>query len=137
MMTIIAALLPSSVSSYCFVSSNNVRKVKISGDGYFQVAARSCFMYVLSRNSITNWTTQCIGDSVSPILIAFGTILHHLRGTQLNFRSLDSNKSFRQEDNMAKRTSEDNGYVTKTLDYGKVYMDQHKETLEAMIARGQ
>ncbi|KAH9535177.1 hypothetical protein CY35_17G039400 [Sphagnum magellanicum] len=95
MMTIIAALLPSSVSSYCFVSSNNVRKVKISGDGYFQVAARSCFMYVLSRNSITNWTTQCIGDSVSPILIAFGTILHHLRGTQLNFRSLDSNKSFR------------------------------------------
>jgi hypothetical protein len=43
----------------------------------------------------------------------------------------------RQEDNMAKRTSEDNGYVTKTLDYGKVYMDLHKETLEAMIARGQ
>lgn len=40
----------------------------------------------------------------------------------------------RQEDNMAKRASEDNGYVTKTLDYGKVYMDQHKETLETMIA---
>jgi hypothetical protein len=40
----------------------------------------------------------------------------------------------RQENNMAKRASEDNGYVTKTLDYGKVYMDQHKETLEAIIA---
>jgi hypothetical protein len=39
----------------------------------------------------------------------------------------------RHEDNMAKRTSENNGYATKTLDYGKVYMDQHKETLEAMI----
>jgi hypothetical protein len=43
----------------------------------------------------------------------------------------------RQEDNMAKRTSEDNGYVTKTLDYGKVYMDQNKETFEAKIARVQ
>jgi hypothetical protein len=43
----------------------------------------------------------------------------------------------RQEDNMAKRTSEDNGYVIKTLDYGKVYMDQNKETLEAKIARVQ
>ncbi len=43
----------------------------------------------------------------------------------------------RQENNLAKRTSEDNGYVTKTLDYGNVYMDQHKETLEAMIAHVQ
>ncbi len=40
----------------------------------------------------------------------------------------------RQEDNMAKRASEDNAYGIKTWDYGKVYMDQHKETMETMTA---
>jgi hypothetical protein len=32
-----------------------------------------------------------------------------------------------------KITSEKNGYITKTLDYGNMCVDQHKETLEAMM----
>jgi hypothetical protein len=32
-----------------------------------------------------------------------------------------------------KITSEKSGYVTKTLDYGNMCMDQCKETLEAMM----
>ncbi len=34
---------------------------------------------------------------------------------------------------MAKRAIEKNGYIIGTLDYGNLYMDQHKETLEAMM----
>jgi len=39
---------------------------------------------------------------------------------------------------MEKRASEEGGTdVVKTLDYGKVYMDQRKETLEVMMGRVQ
>jgi len=37
---------------------------------------------------------------------------------------------------MKKRANEEGGNdVTKTSDYGKVYMDQRKETLEVMMGR--
>jgi hypothetical protein len=38
---------------------------------------------------------------------------------------------------MEKIAIEEYGYITKTLDYGNMYMDQHKETLEAMMGRVQ
>ncbi len=39
---------------------------------------------------------------------------------------------------MEKRASEEGGVsVIKTLDYRKVYMDHHKETLEVMMGRVQ
>ncbi len=38
---------------------------------------------------------------------------------------------------MAKRASEKNGYIIGTLDDGNLYMDQHKETLEAMMGHVQ
>jgi hypothetical protein len=39
---------------------------------------------------------------------------------------------------MEKRASEEGGInVIKTLDYGKVYMDHHKKTLEVMMRRVQ
>jgi hypothetical protein len=39
---------------------------------------------------------------------------------------------------MEKRASEEGGTdVTKTLDYGKVYMDHHKKTLEIMMGHVQ
>ncbi len=39
--------------------------------------------------------------------------------------------------NMAKRAREKNGYIIRTLDLGNLYMDQHKETLEAMMGHVQ
>jgi hypothetical protein len=38
---------------------------------------------------------------------------------------------------MEKIASEENGHITKTLNYGNMYMDQHKETLETMMGRAQ